>query len=83
MKRETTVSVNGGIGFVGLLTITLIAFKLMRVVNWSWLWVLSPMWFTIAINLLIILVPLIFCGILHIARKIRRRAKQKRRFKNK
>lgn len=83
MKKETTVRVNGGIGFVGLLAIAFIVLKLMGIINWSWLWVLSPIWITIAFYLLIILVPLIFCGVLHIARKIRRRAKQKQRFKNK
>lgn len=83
MKQETTVRVNGGIGFVGLLTIAFIVLKLMGVITWSWLWVLSPIWITIAIYLLIILVPLIFFGILHIVGKIRRRAKQKQRFKNK
>lgn len=83
MKKETTVRVNGGIGFVGLLAIAFIVLKLMGVINWSWLWVLSPIWIAIAINLLVILVPLIFFGVLHIVRKARRRAKQKRRLKNK
>lgn len=37
---------SGGIGFAGLLTITFIVLKLIGVVSWSWLWVLSPMWIT-------------------------------------
>lgn len=32
-----------GIGFTGLLTIVFIALKLCNVINWSWLWVLSPL----------------------------------------
>ena len=45
---------NGGIGFVGLLTITFIVLKLLKVISWSWLWVLSPLW--IATLLIIILI---------------------------
>ena len=35
-------SSSGGIGFTGLLTIVFIVLKLLGVINWSWLWVLSP-----------------------------------------
>jgi hypothetical protein len=45
---------NGGIGFVGLLTIVFIVLKLLKVISWSWLWVLSPLW--IATLLIIILI---------------------------
>lgn len=43
------------IGFPGLLTILFIALKLMGYINWSWVWVLSPLWisFSIAAILLI------------------------------
>lgn len=33
-----------GVGFSGLLTIVFIVLKLVGVINWSWVWVLSPMW---------------------------------------
>lgn len=35
---------SGGIGFCGLLTIVFIVLKLTKVIGWSWLWVLSPLW---------------------------------------
>ena len=35
---------NNGIGLNALLTIALITLKLTSVINWSWWWVLSPMW---------------------------------------
>ena len=41
----------GGIGFLGMLTILFIGLKLGGVINWSWWWVLSPMWLPIAIAL--------------------------------
>lgn len=34
----------GGITFLGLLAIAFIVLKLTKVVSWSWLWVLSPLW---------------------------------------
>ena len=81
MENKTTV--NGGIGFVGRLTIAFIVLKLINVITWSWLWVLSPIWITMAFYLLIVLVPLIFFGSLYIAGKIKRKAKKKQRFKSK
>lgn len=38
---------SGGIGFFGLLTIAFIILKLCKVITWSWLWVLSPIWMPI------------------------------------
>lgn len=47
-ERKTRMSdkssSSGGIGFVGLLTILFIGLKLGKVIDWSWWWVLSPMW---------------------------------------
>jgi hypothetical protein len=37
-------SSSGGIGFLGLLTILFVVLKLTGAINWSWLWVLSPLW---------------------------------------
>jgi hypothetical protein len=35
---------NGGIGFIGLLTLIFIVLKLTGVIAWSWVWVLAPLW---------------------------------------
>ena len=32
------------IGFVGILQIVFIVLKLCNVIDWSWFWVLSPIW---------------------------------------
>ena len=34
----------GGIGFCGLLTIVFIVLKLIGKIDWSWWWVLAPIW---------------------------------------
>lgn len=39
-------SSSGGIGFSGLLTIVFITLKLTGAIDWSWWWVLSPIWMT-------------------------------------
>ena len=53
-------SSSGGIGFVGLLTIVFIVLKLIGKITWSWWWVLSPLWISAGLALLILLGVLIF-----------------------
>ena len=52
MATETQ---SGGIGFFGLLTILFIALKLTGFIDWSWWWVLAPMWMPIVLIIVIIL----------------------------
>lgn len=40
---------SGGIGFVGVLTAIFIGLKLANVIDWSWIWVFSPIWIRLAI----------------------------------
>lgn len=49
MANETTSSSSGGIGFVGLLTLVFITLKLTGYIEWSWLWVLSPIWISFSL----------------------------------
>lgn len=48
-------SSSGGIGFTGLLTIVFIVLKLTNYIDWSWWWVLSPLWIGSIILVLILL----------------------------
>jgi len=59
MSNNTTTS-SGGIGFAGLLTVLFIGLKLTGYIAWSWWWVLSPIWISFALVLLIILIAVIF-----------------------
>lgn len=54
-KTSSTASISG-IGFTGLLTIVFIVLKLTNVINWSWLWVLSPVWIEFALVVAIVLI---------------------------
>ena len=39
----------GGLGIVSVLTIIFIVLKLLGVIRWSWIWVLSPIWISAVI----------------------------------
>lgn len=36
-----------GIGFTGLLTVAFVVLKLCGIIQWSWIWVLSPIWISV------------------------------------
>lgn len=50
---------SGGIGFFGILTIVFIILKLCKVISWSWLWVLSPIWIGAIIVIILIIAYLL------------------------
>ena len=53
----------GGIGIVGLLQVAFIVLKLCAVIEWSWLWVLSPIWISAAVSVAL-LVFLVICAVI-------------------
>ena len=53
MKNKAS---NGGIDFCGVLTIAFIVLKLCKVITWSWLWVLSPIWIPTILILIIAII---------------------------
>lgn len=53
-------SSSSGIGICGVLTIVFVVLKLVGVINWSWLWVLCPLW----INILLIVIVLMIIAII-------------------
>jgi len=61
-NKETATS--GGIGFFGILTLIFITLKLVGIVNWSWVWVLAPIWIPLALTVAIILVVFGFISLI-------------------
>lgn len=59
MNDNKSTATSGGIGFTGLLTIAFIVLKLCSVINWSWWWVLSPIWISIGLAVAIFIVAMI------------------------
>lgn len=74
---QATASSSGGIGFVGALTIVFIVLKLLGVIDWSWFWVLSPIWITasVVLGILIIVVVVILISD-HMKEKRRKRTQE-------
>ena len=57
MASQTTSS--SGIGFIGLLQIVFIVLKLIDKIDWSWWWVLAPLWGTFVLVLVVALVLIV------------------------
>lgn len=53
----------GGIGFIGLLTLIFITLKLTGFIAWPWVWVLSPLWISATLSIVLILIVLIIAFI--------------------
>jgi hypothetical protein len=59
MKETQKTQTTGGIGFCGCLAILFIALKLCDKIDWSWLWVLAPLWGPVALVLVAIVIVFI------------------------
>lgn len=66
-REPNNSSSSAGVGFTGLLTIAFIVLKLSNVIDWPWVWVLSPIWISFIICVLIIAV---FLGVRAWAKRI-------------
>ena len=47
---------SGGIGIFTVVGIVFIILKLCKVINWSWIWILSPFWIPIVIIIVIVVI---------------------------
>ena len=59
---DSNVSSGGGVGLASLLAVAFIVLKFYKVIDWSWWWVLSPLWIGAALGLLVLgVLGLIYC----------------------
>ena len=56
MKGKNVEVKHVGIGFAEALTLLFIGLKLGKVISWSWLWVLSPIWISLVLIVLIAII---------------------------
>lgn len=49
-------STSRGVGFTGLLTVLFIGLKLTGYISWSWWWVLSPIWISLGLAIVLALI---------------------------
>ena len=78
-NSNNSSSTGGGIGFCGLLAIVFITLKLLKVIDWSWLWVLSPIWIPTALAIVVLLVILVIYLIKSYKRKKKYEERRKAR----
>lgn len=64
MSNETSTS--SGVGFCGLLAIAFIVLKLTNYIDWSWVWVLAPLWIPLAIWAAVIVIVYLYIGIVNL-----------------
>lgn len=68
-NKGSSSAAGGGIGFTGLLTIVFIVLKLCGVIDWSWWWVLSPLWISAGLVVAVLLFIGLIALIGHIIQK--------------
>ena len=54
----------GGMTFSSCLTLIFIVLKLLGLIDWSWLWVLAPVWIPPVFLIIVLLILIIIDGIL-------------------
>lgn len=63
MSDNRGITLSCGEGFGAMLTVAFIVLKLCGVINWSWWWVLCPLWGPLALGMLLIGVGLCLMGV--------------------
>ncbi len=53
------------VGFLGALGLIFITLKLTGVIDWAWIWVLSPLWIIAILMLLVVLIGFILAALGH------------------
>ena len=71
--RQQVVYTRGGVGFMGLLTILFIYLKLTDQIDWSWVWVVSPLWLGIVVGIAAWLVIVVIAGLCALVLKLLQR----------
>lgn len=61
--RKTKSSSDGGLGISSVLQVIFLVLKLCGLIDWPWIWVLSPMWISLGLVLIVFVVSLIVIAI--------------------
>lgn len=59
MAKKSDTASNGGLGLCSVVGVVFVILKLIHVIDWSWVWVLSPFWIGISLILLLYLIVFI------------------------
>lgn len=72
MSTATKTVTKGGVSLATVLVIVFAVLQWTHVIDWSWVWILSPWWITIALGLVIALISIVVLfiyGVIKIIRK--------------
>lgn len=58
-NENKTVVKKQGLGIGSILTIIFVVLKVIGVIEWSWVWVLAPLWISVIISLVFSLIALL------------------------
>ena len=58
-SKTMSSSSSSGISFPGALTVLFVGLKLTNVITWSWWWVLSPIWISFSLAVVVIAIAVI------------------------
>lgn len=72
MSSATKTATKGGVSLATVLVIVFAVLKWTDVIDWSYVWVLSPWWITIALGLVITLISIVVIFIYGIIKVIRK-----------
>ena len=50
------IKINFDLSVGTILTIIFVVLKLIGIINWSWLWIFSPLWISIIIGLIVLFI---------------------------
>lgn len=59
MKNNKSNNVSGGMGVTGALGVAFVVLKLLDIIEWSWLWVLSPFWLPLVLGVVMLVISII------------------------
>jgi len=72
---EVSSSSSGGIGFAGLLTVLFVALKLCNVIDWTWMWVLAPIWISACLAIIVLSIVFLVLFLVELKKTARGRGK--------
>lgn len=59
MENNKSDNVSGGMGVTGALGVAFVVLKLLGIIEWRWLWVLSPFWLPLVLGVVILVISII------------------------
>ena len=69
MTNNNQTVTSGGIGLPTILTIVFLILKLTHVINWSWWWVLSPLWISFGLAIVLIIIAILVSAVIAISKR--------------